>query len=46
MGDPGLDIKFKLLVLETTEKVNAGGINRSDICETSFGSLGQLVLKF
>lgn len=46
MGDPGLAIKCELLVLGTAEKVNSGGINRSNICETTFGSLGGLPLKY
>jgi len=45
MGDPGLDIKYELQMLGTAEKVDAEGINRSNFCETSFGSLGGFLLK-
>lgn len=46
MGDSTLDIKCELLVLGTAENGNAGGINRSDICETPFGMIRGLLLKY
>lgn len=46
MSDSTLDIKCELLVLGTAENRNAGGINRSDICETPFSMTGGLLLKY
>lgn len=46
LGDSTLDIKSELLVLGSAENGNAGGINRSDICETPFGIIGGLLLKY
>lgn len=46
MGDPGLDIKCDLLILGAVGKVNAGVMNRSNICKTSFVLFGGLLLKY
>lgn len=46
MGDSTLDSKCELLVLWTAENGNVGGINRSGICETPFGTIGGLLLKY